>query len=607
MPLGRGVGTDADEQSIAQARVRFLTDEQPAHASVRAAILASWTRSRQYSVAAQGLQMQYQRDPNLDTPLTRGAEPVLRHLSEQLDGQPLSIVLTDASGLVLNRLTADAELARHLDRVRLAPGFTYAESATGTNGIGTALEVGRPMHVFGHEHFAEDLEDLACAAVPIRHPVSGRTIGAVDLTCWRRDAGALLLTLAKSTASQVTTALLAEAGRRELDLLHAYLRACNRTSGMVIAMNSDIVMMNELTQTTLGPDDQAAMIRHGAEVLTDRPGAVVVTLPSGTVLRTHHRLVRADDMLAGGVIEGQVVERPAGVDATVVTSAMPLPGLVGSGALWRRAISEVLAASGDGAWAVLQGEAGVGKLALLRAVHQRTAPTRRFTVVDASCASDPGWMTETLRVCAGETGLIVLRRPELLDGVTLRAVTAAVQGVAGRADTVVAMTTSADGAGSATAALLRSFPRTVVVPPLRHHAEDVQVLVPFLINRLGHGGRLTCSAEAMQLLVRHGWPGNVAELLAVLRRVATLRRSGSIQSTDLPADLHSHSRRRLSALESMERDAIIAALSDSGGNKPEAARAVGLSRATIYRKIHDYGIASPVVARGDAHRPADRR
>ena len=226
-------------------------------------------------------------------------------------------------------------------------------------------------------------------------------------------------------------------------------------------------------------------------------------------------------------------------------------------------------------------------------------------MVDASCASDPGWMTETLRVCAGETGLIVLRRPELLDGVTLRAVTAAVQGVAGRPDTMVAMTTSADAAGSATAALLPLFPRTVLVPPLRHHAEDVQV--PFLINRLGHGGRLTCSTEAMQLLVRHGWPGNVAELLAVLRRVATLRRSGSIQSTDLPADLHSHSRCRLSALESMERDAIIAALSDSGGNKPEAARAVGLSRATIYRKIHDYGIASPVVARGVAHRPADRR
>ena len=74
----------------------------------------------------------------------------------------------------------------------LAPGFSYAEEFVGTNGIGTALEGGRPMHVFGHEHYAENLEDLACAGVPIHHPISGKTVGAVDLTCWRKDADPLL-------------------------------------------------------------------------------------------------------------------------------------------------------------------------------------------------------------------------------------------------------------------------------------------------------------------------------------------------------------------------------------------------------------------------------
>ena len=87
------------------------------------------------------------------------------------------------------------------------------------------------MHVFGHEHYAEHLEDLACAGVPIHHPISGKTVGAVDLTCWRQDAGPLLLTLAKTTAEQIRQALLADAGTRELELFQEYLRACRRTAG----------------------------------------------------------------------------------------------------------------------------------------------------------------------------------------------------------------------------------------------------------------------------------------------------------------------------------------------------------------------------------------
>ena len=123
-------------------------------------------------------------------------------LGEGLEGQPASVILTDARGVVLCRLTADHDLERHLDSIQLAPGFSYAEEFAGTNGIGTALESGQAAHVSGHEHYAGQLVDLACAAVPIRHPVSGLTFGAVGLTCWRRDAGWLLDRLARSIACQ---------------------------------------------------------------------------------------------------------------------------------------------------------------------------------------------------------------------------------------------------------------------------------------------------------------------------------------------------------------------------------------------------------------------
>jgi transcriptional regulator of acetoin/glycerol metabolism len=107
------------------------------------------------------------------------------------------------------------------------------------------VESGRPAHVFGHEHYAEDFEDLACAATPIHGPISGKMVGAVDLTRWRKDADALLIALAKTTADQITQALPAAGSAPEVEPLQEYLRACRHSSGIVLARNSDMVMMND--------------------------------------------------------------------------------------------------------------------------------------------------------------------------------------------------------------------------------------------------------------------------------------------------------------------------------------------------------------------------
>ena len=150
---------------------------------------------------------------------------------EQLGGQPVSIMLTDRTGLVLSRLTADDRLSRHLDQVKLAPGFSYAEESVGTNGIGTALEVGRPMHVFGHEHYAENLEDLACAgrADPAPDHRQDRRRRRPDLLAPRRRDAAADAGQDHGRSDPVGPAeQTAVPGSRRL--LQAYLRACRRTS-----------------------------------------------------------------------------------------------------------------------------------------------------------------------------------------------------------------------------------------------------------------------------------------------------------------------------------------------------------------------------------------
>jgi len=605
---------------LAEARDRFLAAEPVDRAAVREPILASWWRSREWNVAANRLDLSYLGDPDLETTLARAAEPVLRHLSEQLDGQPISIILTDASGLVLRRFTGDHDLERQLDSIMLVPGFSYAEEVVGTNGIGTALESGGPAHVFGHEHYAEHLEGMACAGVPIRDPVSGKTVGVLDLTCWRRDADPLMLSLVRSTADQVTQALAETSSSRDVRLLQEYTRACRHTGGIVLALGNDIVMLNDHARQALSPADQAVLIAQATETLSAeavtasaarsrrRPsGAVTVDLPSGAVARMFCRPVGEFGLLAAtaeavplvdGVVHVKLVAgAPAPLaDATASRAVMSLPGLVGASAAWRRACRAADASYERGEWLALEGEPGVGKLALVRAVHQRRNPAARCHVLDAAdAARSPDWLSLVRAELLDGAGMLVLRHVHVLSAAQLRGLTAALAGArsaGGDSSLRVAVTLDRRAARADLTSLLRLFPGTVEVPPLRHHSEDLRDLVPFFLGKLSQQGRVTCSPAATQLLLRHSWPGNAAQLWTVLKQVVRRRRVGQIMPEDLPPECWTVSRRMLSPLESIERDAIVQSLLDHGGNKIRAARALGMSRATIYRRIHEYGIVT---------------
>ncbi len=453
------------------------------------------------------------------------------------------------------------------------------------------------MHVFGHEHYAENLENLACAGVPIHHPISGKTVGAVDLTCWRKDADPLLLTLAKTTAGQIQQALLTDSGIRELELLQEYLRTCRRTAGIVFALNNDVVMMNDHARQVLDPAEQSVLLAQAAETLAGRhpTASVVVELPSGVKARMYCRPVRGEGRLAGGVVHVKLSERSVRARTEMVTPPrMFLPGLVGSGALWLRACHQVQSVYDAGEWLALEGEPGVGKLAVVRAVHQHRNPAAHFAVLDAGDAGQRGWLADARRELIDSDGALVVQHVDKLSTGRLRALSRLLQEArSAEHPPWVAVTLGQRHDGGELAELLRFFPSTVELPPLRHHVEDVQALVPFFLSRLVTDGRLVCSPEAMQLLVRSSWPGNTEQLWQVLRRIVQHRRSGAILPGDLPPECRTVSRRLLSPLEAMERDAIVRSLIDWDGNKIKAAGSLGMSRATIYRKIHEYGIVAP--------------
>jgi len=133
--------------------------------------------------------------------------------------------------------------------------------------------------------------------------------------------------------------------------------------------------------------------------------------------------------------------------------------------------------------------------------------------------------------------------------------------------------------------------RSVALPALRERREDVRELLPVLAPRPAPGQPpLSWTLDALRALEEHPWPGNVTELAHVVRALAEHRRvTGPVRRAELPDPVREGpAARRLSPMEHAERAAILAALRRHGGNKARAAAALGIGRATLYRKLRGY-------------------
>src|ERR1700676_4929554 len=208
---------------VRRARERFLSEGWLGEDTLRTDVLDSWRRSRALGVHPDRMNLPFVREPNADSPLTTAAAPVLDRITDDLSAQQVSVILSSGDGLVLQRVASDSGIMNALDSVRLAPGYSYAEEFVGTNGIGTALETGRPTFIRGDEHYVGTLGRLACAGAPIRDPITGRIIGVVDLTCWAGQSDPLLFALAKSAGSQIEDRMTALAHESETALEAAYM------------------------------------------------------------------------------------------------------------------------------------------------------------------------------------------------------------------------------------------------------------------------------------------------------------------------------------------------------------------------------------------------
>lgn len=144
---------------------------------------------------------------------------------------------------------------------------------------------------------------------------------------------------------------------------------------------------------------------------------------------------------------------------------------------------------------------------------------------------------------------------------------------------------------------------TVHLPALRERKSDIPMLAQYFLDRYSPDSNLRISDAAVSVLMRYEWPGNVRELENCIERAITLGGSGTIEVSDLPPAIQGAveqlpppgalapgSRRAATHLEDLERATIQRVFDEVNGDKAMAGKLLGISRATLYRKIKRYKI-----------------
>ncbi|WP_328877040.1 sigma-54-dependent Fis family transcriptional regulator [Streptomyces sp. NBC_00299] len=586
--------------SLRVARELYL--EATNDPSARPLVVASWQRSIEYKVKSGSLDAPYLDNPNLDSLLARAALPILNRLHEQLADDPVSTMITDRNGVVLSRKVSNDGLTTHLNRVRLAPGHVFAERYVGTNGIGTALASGRPVVIAGSQHYVEELREFHCAAVPILHPTRSTLLGAFNLTTIRQGSDGMLMAFARSVAAQIEAEIAAITSRRERALFQDYMEACSSVRpGPVLALNGDGVMMNEQLRAAVTGPDHYALLDHAREIADDRrwEGTRSIALPSGRVAELRVSRCRRGDSDAGAILRVRLIGRSQRGAAVSATPARPVLGLAGSSPQWLRSVADSEAAFLTGTWLQLLGEAGVGKRTLVEALHRAHGAGRRLEMAEAPLSDAPAvterWLHDIGELLAMPSRVLVLRDVHVLGDQLRQRLRSLLTHLDGTATGQLVMT-SQPSMVSTEDQLDQFCGATVEVPPLRHRYGDIEHLARFFLRKYRPSGESTLSPDALALLQQCPWPENVRQFESVIRGLARRSSGRMIHVEDLPPECRVSSHKVLTTIEALERDAILRGLMARNSNVQRTAQDLGISRATMYRKMRRYGIVPSSLA-----------
>jgi DNA-binding NtrC family response regulator len=316
-----------------------------------------------------------------------------------------------------------------------------------------------------------------------------------------------------------------------------------------------------------------------------------------------------------------------------VTAEIQMEGIVGSSAKIQDVMRMISRLKETRTPVLITGESGTGKELIARAVHYR-GPLARMPFVAVDCGAlvptlmesemfghEKGSFTGALKTKAGlfqaaNGGTIFLDEigelPLEMQAKLLRVLQEKeIRPVGSNAripiDVRVIAATNRNLEESYRAGTFRKdlyFRLNVVTihsPALRERRSDIPALVHHFLDRYAPGEAIQVTPAAMKSFLQYEWPGNVRELENCIARAVALGDHATIDVADLPPSISElqiaevetaeAGASTVTALEDLERITILRVFEQAGGDKARAGRMLGISRATLYRKLKRYNIS----------------
>ncbi|MCB1956204.1 MAG: sigma-54-dependent Fis family transcriptional regulator [Rhodocyclaceae bacterium] len=553
------------------------------------------------------------------------AQPIIEHLHGQLDHASSMVLLADREGLVL-RAVGDGSFVSRAQRVALMPGAHWAEAQMGTNAIGTAVHEMQTVSVIGEQHFLERNRFLTCIATPIHAP-SGGMLGILDLSSDVRVSLPHARALLHSTAEMIEHRLLESMSNGHLSLHFSPYQEMLGSPLEAIAVFDEAGRMlacNRNARQMLGLRSIEGM--PGFEDCFDAEWRRLLATPvEGQALELRTR--------QGRWLMAQVRLRVAPRKRVRSLSATQ-PAHGGDGfdelehgdARMRVAVERARKIADRNIPLLIQGETGSGKEWFARAFHL-SGPRRDAPWVAVNCASIPATLIEAElfgyapgaftgarargargKILEAHGGTLFLDEigdmPLALQAVLLRVLETRAVVPLGASEEVpvdIGLVCAshrplqqmvADGQFRADL-LFRLNGLTVWLPPLRERA-DFDTLVARVVDDESPGRAVRIAPETLDLLRRQAWPGNLRQMRNVLRVAIAMLSPDEheLRPSHLPEDgidqNASHVPQPLPAggdLRATERRLVRECLDRHDGNVSAAARELGITRTTLYRKL----------------------
>ena len=634
--------------ALRHARLQLLDGHPPPAGSVRERLVHSWQRSMAAGLQPSdtlhparhfaGIELAQARARNRE--LIDHSQPVMEYLFEQVRHSHSIVVLADRHGVLMHTL-GDTGFVGKAERVALTTGASWHEQDRGTNAIGTALAEAREVEIHGAEHYLEHNDILTCAAAPIVS-AQGELLGVIDISGDRRSHHAHTLGLVNTAARMIENRLFTRACPAPIQLhLHPRPHGIDTVAEGLIALSPDgwIVGANRQGLALLGlthTDLHATPIDRVLDVPLDtllaqacQRDPVPLALHSRNG-RTLHALVRTAQPWAA---TEHIPAVPAST-ATALTAVPPdaLAQLDTGDTAWRSASDKARRVADKGIALLIQGESGVGKELFARAIHD-SSQRRSQPFMAINCAAIPEHLIEAelfgytagafsgaskqgspgrLRDADGGTLFLdeigdmpLALQTRLLRVLQERTVTPLGSSRAVPVDFALICATHQPLREAAEAGRFRSdlYYRlnglTLQLPPLRARS-DFAALTTQILRQLGAAPDLAPSAALLARLAAYHWPGNLRQYTNALRTALALHNPDEpcLDWQHLPDDLQADLQKPAlnssvtppptlagKKLSDLSRAAMEQALQDTQGNWSAAARQLGISRQTLYRKM----------------------